>query len=723
MQIVEERPARRIINNAGGGGRSRAGAGIRNGGDGDLDGFIVSDSEDQGSSEYEEDEELGLQERLGRRRRLQNGTAGATGSTRTGRGVRQRQQRAIENSLLSDYEEEVDWAAFSQDDDDDEEDLDLDSPAAGRGGGGAADIGDGWRRAVRRTNNANTINPTTRTRITKKAAKKPSKVSKKRKKRRNDDDDLDDLDKKFSPGIAARHAVEVLTDNWDEIRRGTTNFNQVLGKTTTTTNRRSRQGREAERARLASRAAAVEGTDVIDLSTSPEFLNGTSADAANRGHSNTGRVQQQQSTRPALSPPLGISLSSRLRAELQSCREKGARLLPQKKNNTNDASTSAAAANKNKNSTPDVQKYFAAADRAAALDTDTKKHKKNNSKSNGGNTDGSSLPSSSPHISSTPRASGSASWRMPHTAGSPGSNGPHRMRTVHDVHRGAEVARRTPTNGVNLHTNPPMPRPPPPWAARQPSLMTTNPRSSPAPLQQRLAARAAAEWGGTTTNGASGSRASAIINNNRNLPAPSPQWRQAKRHQNGNQQQQQRQILQNNGFSRAPREQAKMMLNRYNSADWFPTQNQQQDHEQQQQQQQKQQQQPQSAPTERVPLFLRNPTNSTNSAQQAIHSPSYSPSPAPRNNAVNNTTTGTTPPSVANAKNKKQQAYDVVRSHARLYYSEGAISREQYKKIARIATHKVYERHGGGPPDDVPSSQEAAVLVDDALVAVIRGEI
>jgi hypothetical protein len=73
-----------------------------------------------------------------------------------------------------------------------------------------------------------------------------------------------------------------------------------------------------------------------------------------------------------------------------------------------------------------------------------------------------------------------------------------------------------------------------------------------------------------------------------------------------------------------------------------------------------------------------------------------------------------------NKKNAKQQAYDAVRAHVRLYFDEGAISRDEYKKIARIATRQLYQQHGGAPPDDEPNSQEVAHLVDEAMITVIR---
>ena len=82
-------------------------------------------------------------------------------------------------------------------------------------------------------------------------------------------------------------------------------------------------------------------------------------------------------------------------------------------------------------------------------------------------------PSSITVPNGTPASGRSALWRLPHS-GTPGSSG-HRMRTARDFAMGAQMVRQTPING--------------------------NGRSSPPPLQERLAARAAAEWGSTYNGG------------------------------------------------------------------------------------------------------------------------------------------------------------------------------------------------------------------------------
>jgi hypothetical protein len=698
VQVVEVRPHRnnntrntRRNGGAGGGGGGRRAAGTSNA-HGDLDGFIVSDSEEQSSSE-EEEEILSLEERS---RRLQSGGGGGGAGTRRGargdrhlsrqQAQRQRHARAVQEALHSDFEEEIDWNAVSgSEEEEEEEELDLESPAV---------TGGGWRR-VRRENN-NTANTTTRNNSGRRAPTTTRQPRQERKKRRHQEVQSEEEKEELQQGFSARHAVEVLTENWDSIRRGTTSFNQVLAGSGN--NRRSRQGREAHRAKMKE--------DVIDLSKSPA---GTAAAATAAVGGGTAGNAQRSIRQGGLSPPLGISsLSSKLRAELNACREKGARLPPRKMSTGGGgsgggaggggvASTSgaaAAAANNRKlnDSTPDD--YFAAADIAARLGP-------NNSIKKSKNRAPAAAPQPPQHPpSTTPRSSGSALWRRTNTMGSsPGSGGPHRMRTVRDVNRGAEVARRTPGsvgNGGSARPNPS-------------SLLNFKKQAdplnqSPAPLQQRLAARRAAEWGNDGgTVGASGSGGGG---GGGGLPA----WRQAKRP--GVSQQQNSQFRPRLIANPNPR------LYPLPSSSPTPLPKQRQPPPQ-----------PEVLENRNIPMFLRNQRtiNNANQMQQQHHvqSPSYSPPPSvpPKRNIAavnnNNNVTATT----ENFKNPKQQAYDAVRSHVRLYFDEGAINREQYKKIARAATRHLYQRHGGAPPNDVLNSQEVALVVDEALVAVIRGEV
>lgn len=393
-----------------------------------LQGFIVSDSEEESSSEEEEEEELPLEERLGHRR---GGGGGGGGARKL---QRLRHDRSVRDALDSDFEEE--------------EEPYLDSPAAVAK---AVEREGGWKRVRRQNiNNTGTTNTFRNNNMR-------NKNTASRQQRQQQQESIQDDD--VPSATIAQHAIEVLTDNWDSLRRGKRSSNQLLAQdcgNNINKNIKSRQGREAARARL---AAKNEAEDVIDLSESPAAAPPAAGITA-------------ITTKPGgLSPPIGItSLSFKLRAELSACREKGARLPPRKHSTGNGGGGGSGANNNN---------------RAPAL--------LNNS--------------------ATPHASGS--WRRTNNLGSPGSGGPHRMRTLRDVNRSAEVARRTPdSTGADGRKKPPAP---PVKATPVFQRLGTGTYSSPAPLQQRLAARAAAEWGTNTTHGGSGS---GNINNG---------WRQVKR--------------------------------------------------------------------------------------------------------------------------------------------------------------------------------------------------
>ncbi|KAL4522815.1 hypothetical protein Ndes2526B_g00854 [Nannochloris sp. 'desiccata'] len=699
VQIAGDRSARDINinrttrngNRGGGGGAARTA-----GGNGDLEGFIVSDSEGQSNSQEEEDEEVPLEVRL-RRRRGGGGGGGGGGGLRRGRGggggggnatrqQRQRHERAVRDALDSDFEEE--------------EDLDVDSPAVVAG----ALERERARRRIRGNNN-NTIG-TASTRSNRIrfhsetfgniAMRQPVQQQRQQQQQSIQADDV-------TPATTARHAVELLTNNWDSVRRGTTSFSQLLAhgggnnNYNRNDNRRSRQGREAARARV---AAEKESEDVIDLCE----------------ESSPAAVAAPTTTRPGgLSPPLGItSLSSKLRAELNACREKGAKLPSRKHSTAGGGGGPADDANKNNNNrkanfnTSD-DAYFAAAAVAATLDNANTNNNRNYS---------SSRAQAMRNHSATPRSPGSASWRRTNNLGSPGSGGPHRMRTVRDVNRSAEVARRTP---VPIGGDGRMFPPSQVGATRVFDRLDTRQYSSPAPLQQRLAARAAAEWGNTPHDAVG---IGSLNRNTREQASALPGWHRVKRlapsvkppsyypHQ-----QEQEQATTQRQFK--PR--VAIEFNLYPHLSTSPGK-----------QRQQQQQQPEVVEPERrdIPMFLRNKKETTSTAtnpqeqqqQQQLQSPSYSPPTAQRRNSAAIHNNITTSPTTA-VKNAKQQAYDAVRSHIRIYLSEEVITREQYKKIARAATRRLYERHGGAPPDDAPNSQEVALVVDEAMISVIKGEI
>jgi hypothetical protein len=625
-----------------------------------------------------DEEDVELEERL--RRRNGGGTAAAAGGTRRSRRggggggggsnvnrlQRERHQRAIQAALDSDFEEELDWAELSEDE---EEDFDLDSPADAREPTTAAAGGrsGGWRRVDRNTNTSTSTRNHRRTTAT-------TRQQLRRQRQQIDDDD----DGFAHAGTSARHAVEVLTNHWDSIRRGTANFNQLLANNNN--NRRSRQGRESARARVA--AVAKEDEDVIDLSNSPAVAAAVPPPPA---AGNTSRLGN-------LSPPLGItSLSSRLRAELNACREKGAKLPPRNTIITGRGGGAAGASNRNTTTTNTPEDaYFAAAAVAATLHKPTTATNNNNNNNN--------TKRAGPPSSSTPRSPGSALWRRTNMLGSsPESGGTHRMRTVHDVQRGAEIARRTPNSGGGGgrgNSDAHQMRPPPP--AQNPSR-PLRANASPMPLQQRLAARAAAEWGKNT--GASGSGASGSGSGGGNINGQAPPWRQVKRSP-----------LSIGGSGRIDQQQRQFRLQTVNDPPpplrTSP----------------RKQPQPEDLS---IPMFLRNKPTTT---PDQLKSPSYSPPPpsVPRRNSSNNNNTNTI---INNAganggvPNPKQQAYDAVRSHVKMYLDDEAITRAQYKAIARRATRILYQRHGGAVPDDAPGSQEVALVVDEAMISVIRGEI
>ena len=643
MQIVENRSGRHINRrqrngiDIGDGVEARtSGGNTNNRTNRDLEGFIVSDSEEESTKEEQEEEELPLEERLRRR------GGGGDGGGNARRPQRQRHDRSVRDALNIEKDE----------------DLDLDSPAVVSG---AIERKGGWRR-VRREVNINNSGTTSTRRTASRNYNRRSRNTASRQLRHQQ--------QQPPPSIQDDDVSPATATNWDSLRRGTTSFDQLLDHGGGNNNtKRLRQGREAARARL---TAEKEAEDVIDLCESPAAAPPAAGTAT--------------TTRPGgLSPPLGItSLSSKLRAELNACKEKGARLPPRKRSIGSGAG--AAANNRNANANTPMDAYFAAAAAAATLGNANKNINSNINNSNRG--------PAPLNKSATPRPSGSALWRRTNNLGSPGSGGPHRMRTVRDVNRSAEVARRTPgsTGGDGR-------------------IRTC---SSPAPLQQRLAARATAEWGTTITHGGSG-RDGWNINNGHASTLPG--WHQVKRPE-----------LIGKSTTYYPQQQDTHRQFRPRSvANCDPA-----PHSSTSPKNQRQQQQPEveEKPECRdIPMFLRKKKETssiiTNSQEQQfsqqVQSPSYSsPFIAVHNNG------NTTMPStnvMAVVKNAKQRAYDAVRSHIRIYLTEEVINRDQYKKIARVATRRLYERHGDAPPDDVPNSQEVALVVDEAMISVIRGEI
>ena len=281
---------------------------------------------------------------------------------------------------------------------------------------------------------------------------------------------------------------------------------------------------------------------------------------------------------------------------------------------------------------------------------------------------------------STPASGRSALWRLPHS-GTPGSSG-HRMRTARDFAMGAQMVRQTPING--------------------------NGRSSPPPLQERLAARAAAEWGSTYHGGIPQLKPhnapTAAGQPQQQQPFRHPQWRQT--HSSSTQRQQEQQLRQRQFMPRPaePVVPQGQPSNESNAGDRTPP--------------------PVQFPRRDIPLFLRNnpqfsdindrnDTTSQQGPQEQLPSPNYSLPPRTHHSQRAS--------SHGSIVNLKEQAHNMVKGHVRGYLDAGAITGEQYKAIAKVATHSLVESKGTAMSD--ASMEEIAKVVDNAMVAVIKGKL
>lgn len=252
----------------------------------DLDGFVVDDSDDDGAEEYVPS--------AGQRRQR-------AGGRRAGRAApRSRSRRTVASpddsspaGLLEDDDDEGEWSESGSED----SDVTAASPD-GRSGRPSAPqrTGTGSRRS-------RAANGTQQGR---------------------------------GAGVTAAHRrVDAVQRNWAALRAGTSSFDEVLGSAEGGRARPQQQGQPRRRRLVSAGQLAAEGTthgdstsEVIDLTGPPQIVG--------QRRSMQGRQQQQQqqqeregqeSTRRLSPPLLNLSLSSKLRADLAECKDRGAQLV------------------------------------------------------------------------------------------------------------------------------------------------------------------------------------------------------------------------------------------------------------------------------------------------------------------------------------------------------------------------------------------------------------
>ena len=253
------------------------------------------------------------------------------------------------------------------------------------------------------------------------------------------------------------------------------------------------------------------------------------------------------------------------------------------------------------------------------------------------------------------------------------SEGRHRMRTVRDYVRGAEIARGTTgtigsggggssaAEGANLHQ------------PRQHRSNTTPYLSM--PLQQRLAARAAAEWGTSTAAPTATTTTTVLtVENKKSSERERPPWRQTKRPPPAT------------------------TTNNTNTTNTYTGRSSMHD----------------DTNNQNKNSNSNNGNASTVDVLLASPSPQAPPSLSPPL-IVNKSNTTDTPP------NYKTHAFNLVKPHIDVLLSAGALSREQYKQVARRATQQLCEGKDKGERSGLrPSSQQLCALVDRVFTEILR---